>query len=78
MNIKTKLVTLGCVSIVSVVLGFKLSLEWEFVVNIGKSKKECIKNLKAKGEITLSRKSRNKYLKGNKIFNEDKWLDKSK
>lgn len=71
-------VTFGYTSIVRAILGFKVSLHWEFVVNIGMSTKRVYLKPHSQGKTALNRKIGNKYLKRNKIFNEDKWVDKSK
>lgn len=73
------IVTFGYVSIVRVILGFKLSLHREFVVSVGMGRKRLyLKTSKPRKKIALKEKIGDKYLRGNRAFNEDKWVDKSK
>lgn len=72
-------VKFGCVSTVREILGFQCLFHWEFVVSIGMSRKRVnLKTSKPGEKIALNGKIGGQYLKGNKVFNEDKWVDKSK
>lgn len=75
---RLNIVIFGYISIVRVILGFKLSLYWEFVVSIGMGRKRVYLKPQSQGEkIALNGKIGDEYLRGNKVFNEDKWVDKS-
>lgn len=76
---RLNIVKFGYVSTLRAIFRFKRSLHWEFVVSVGMGGKRVnLKTSKPGEKIALNEKTGDKYLRGNKVFNEDKWVDKSK